>query len=52
MKVWLRIDTSPTGVLAGTLEWPGCPAPVQFHGTLELVAALEAAAAARTPGGD
>lgn len=43
MRITLEVTRSDTDVLTGAVQWKGCRTPVQFHGTLELLAILETA---------
>jgi hypothetical protein len=44
MRVALEVTSTVEGVLVGSASWSGCKEPIDFHGTLELVALLVAAA--------
>jgi hypothetical protein len=44
MRVALEVSSTDEGVLVGSASWSACEGPVPFHGTLELLALLEAAA--------
>ena len=44
MRVALEVTSTGEGVLVGSASWTGCEEPIDFHGTLELIALLVAAA--------